>query len=327
MNMYLAAARSMTSNRELPNSIKPTRNIKLSSLDASNEVLCKLLTTLLEDPGTPEFLNMSKNKIVRLAPEAEGVIAKLVNLRNLDVSFNELDDQGAEDLVNTIIGLDKLTKLNLCGNNIRSIAISPTGFKHLKVLDISFNELGGSGTEYIANLLKSNSTITKLELAHNNIMDNGICKISKALETNQSLQVLGLSYNLVTADGFQILIKAITLHPAMTGIEFSFNHVSLIELIGVLSQSSASISTKSITFDNHSLGKLQPAQLPPPIKINTYSVITCTREKRDQLYHAEYKSEKNKQCDHTYDTSTEVDQANLNVDDSLELLGVNDGWD
>lgn len=65
----------------------------------------------------------------------------------------------------------------------------------LPEVDLSNNNLGDSGAEAIAGMLKENSTLVSLSLSGNHFTERSAEHLGPALITNAKLQHLNLSYN------------------------------------------------------------------------------------------------------------------------------------
>ena len=62
-------------------------------------------------------------------------------------------------------------------------------------LNLNENNMGDQGAEQIADALKTNTTLRKLELGLNYITDVGAKSLLEALEANTTLEYLGISGN------------------------------------------------------------------------------------------------------------------------------------
>lgn len=68
-------------------------------------------------------------------------------------------------------------------------------------IDLSFNEIRGSGTKFLADALEKNKTIVSINLSHNRIFDEGILSISAALLINKTIIDINLKDNRIGHQG------------------------------------------------------------------------------------------------------------------------------
>ncbi|KAI5593659.1 hypothetical protein BDE02_03G028200 [Populus trichocarpa] len=126
----------------------------------------------------------------------------LSTLKSLDLSHNGLTGGSGGSFYGFKVlssRLKKLENLLLWGNQFNdSICPSLTGFSSLKSLDLSHNQLTGSGLKVLSSRLK------KLENLHlwGNQYDESIFP---SLTGFSSLKSLDLSYNMLTGSGFEII--------------------------------------------------------------------------------------------------------------------------
>ena len=81
------------------------------------------------------------------------------------------------------------------------------------------------GVIALAELLKSNTTITDLNLNENNLKDVGAKAIAEALKVNTTLKVLDLSLNYIGDEGAQALAEAIDANSTLEQLSISGNDI------------------------------------------------------------------------------------------------------
>jgi len=115
-------------------------------------------------------------------------------LTSPSLRYNPVGKQGLAALANVITNGAKPTPLNAlvlsgCGLDAESVSSLGRGIlakSELKVLDLSFNDLGGQGATTLADILAVNKCLTKLNLRSNNIGPHGGKAVAKALLKNAS---------------------------------------------------------------------------------------------------------------------------------------------
>ena len=139
------------------------------------------------------------------------------NIKNIDISFNHYINTS---LINHILCLKNLTKLNLQMNNIndeeikliiKSIKDNNTPIKNLILKN---NKISAKGSDYISDLIQFSKTLKKLDLSFNELKSDGVKKICKNIinsDFNTNLEELYLNGNkcndYCAEDIFNILIN------------------------------------------------------------------------------------------------------------------------
>ena len=219
-------------------------NKTLQKLDISgNKIFDDVIITFsecLKNNITLMELSMSKTNIT-----IKGTCALQVNstLKKLDISGNEICDNGAIALSKYLECSTSLRELDVSGNNItykgaNAIAEALKGNKTLQKLDISGNrisddviitfseslkynttlmELSISRTNITTKgncVLQINSTLKKLDISDNDICDDGAITLSECLKTNVELIELDISWNKIGCKGASAIAKAIQVNIA-----------------------------------------------------------------------------------------------------------------
>ncbi|CUM66206.1 uncharacterized protein PRCAT00003865001 [Priceomyces carsonii] len=187
-------------------------HLKITSLADLNlnrfkklESLClrqNLITSISEvkdlPPGTLEELDLYDNRINHISSS----LNQLVNLKNLDLSFNK---------IKTIKNIDKLTKLEnlyFVQNKIKEIKNLET-LKELKNL-----ELGGNKIEFISQTMHSLESLTQLWLGKNKIHK------FENLDYLLNLRILSIQSNRISKiEGLDKLINLEELYLSHNGVE------------------------------------------------------------------------------------------------------------
>lgn len=119
---------------------------------------------------------------------------KNVPIENIELSFNEISDQGLEYLMNAVWGSKTLKKLKLDNNKIQDrgaqlCAVVLTSIP-LELLDISYNRVTTVGIRAIMKNVSENESLETFAMAGIPIDQNSSKAISYALAYNSSLNVL-----------------------------------------------------------------------------------------------------------------------------------------
>ena len=126
------------------------------------------ISTAVITTSTVKVLNMRSNDLT--AQEAVAISDMMICLEELDISDNKLGDHGAELLSEGI-----------------------TKTKTLRVLEISYNNIGPSGTTAIANALSNNTSLEELYMYDGNFIGQDAAKaLGSAIINNKILKRLFL---------------------------------------------------------------------------------------------------------------------------------------
>eukprot|EP00294_Goniomonas_avonlea_P007844 CAMPEP_0114561752 /NCGR_PEP_ID=MMETSP0114-20121206/12168_1 /TAXON_ID=31324 /ORGANISM="Goniomonas sp, Strain m" /LENGTH=731 /DNA_ID=CAMNT_0001747401 /DNA_START=118 /DNA_END=2313 /DNA_ORIENTATION=+ len=176
---------------------------------------CLALVPGLENSRTLIELHLSRNKITgKGAAALASALASNRTLTLLDLSTsdnpneNAVGDEGCVALGRAVATNNVFLYLNLSGRN----SISPTGAGALgqglsmmscglQSLNLSGNNVGNNGAQYLSNGLKQNRSLTELKLSNCNIFDEGIAELGKGIRKHVGLVVLDLSRNSVGVNG------------------------------------------------------------------------------------------------------------------------------
>jgi len=119
---------------------------------------------------------------------------------NLNLSWNDLDDTGAEYIAdalrknNTIYSLD-LSSNQFTDEGMKTIAKSLIVNQSLHTLKVCLNEIRDFGVKGMADALRENIPLHTLDLSHNQISDLGMRMLELGLSSNRNLLYINLYGN------------------------------------------------------------------------------------------------------------------------------------
>ena len=155
-----------------------------------------------------KVLNMFHSGLT--AQEAPAIRDMMICLEDLKIASNELDDHGAP----------------LLSEGIKNT-------KTLKVLDISHNNIGPSGTTTIANALSSNTSLEELYMYDHNFVEQDAAKaLGIAIVNNKKLKKFALSqfYNKERISDYDLAVFPMDKESAMIIIRSLYNNNTITEL-------------------------------------------------------------------------------------------------
>jgi Ran GTPase-activating protein (RanGAP) involved in mRNA processing and transport len=142
---------------------------------------------------------LSANSIDRIAE----ALAKNTTLEYLDLSFNNIGTNGAIAIANSLVENNRLKTFILRGIQCRP-------------------EFG----TVLGNILKSNTTLIKLNLFNNMLGSIGIIDLMEGLIQNTTLKSLNIDYNKVNNDAEERIVRAIILNKSLRNIECFGNQIT-----------------------------------------------------------------------------------------------------
>ncbi|CAF1493776.1 unnamed protein product [Adineta steineri] len=148
-------------------------------------------------------IDLRKQKITDLDMEfiiQEAIINKQCTM--LWLNDNQLTSQSVSILASTLHNNITLEGLSLCHNGITDVNIShlsqilSDSKTKLNRLALTSNEITDEGVQYLAEMLKTNHSLTQLWLGSNQITDRGMQYLADVLaHHNRTLHVLSLTWN------------------------------------------------------------------------------------------------------------------------------------
>lgn len=149
-------------------------------------------------------LHVSANKSLKW-PENQDEILYLLrtnspDLRELDLFFNHLGDEGCRSIADALQTNTTLTTLclglnDITSEGIKAIAEALTSNHTIKVLSLKMNSIDLAGAQALANLLRVNTALTDLDLFQCGIAVQGLRLITESLKNNHTLKLINLGRN------------------------------------------------------------------------------------------------------------------------------------
>ncbi|ESO83066.1 hypothetical protein LOTGIDRAFT_223005, partial [Lottia gigantea] len=241
-----------------------------------------------------------------------------INNVHLDLSNNELQSQGSQNIAVTINNIDNITSLDLSNNgfdqelshllpeiaqnrSLRHLAIGRnfSGIKQkyqLRILDhvvqliqdddsaLQSLSLADSklkaDTAYVVNSLGSNSSLREIDLSGNLMGDIGARMLAKALQINTHMQTILWDRNNTTAQGFEDIADALEKNYTLKKMPFPVNDAALAMKSEPARTETALQKIESLLQRNHNPRKFSNDQA---YRLQQGFLISSTQQMVDRL--------------------------------------------
>ena len=146
------------------------------------------------------------NDCVAVAAALGPVLQCLPNLRELDLSYNDLSQEAVATLAPALRSLTLLTKLDLShstsplGGNALELAPCLPSLANLRHLDLSTIWIAREGADALAGTLPSLKDLTRLVMSENELGPESFAALSPALKALTSLRKLSIENNKLGGD-------------------------------------------------------------------------------------------------------------------------------
>ncbi|XP_051744812.1 uncharacterized protein LOC127509829 isoform X16 [Ctenopharyngodon idella] len=215
----------------LKNTVCKLKILKLSNCSISEEGYKALASALSSNPSHLIELDLTGND-----PGQSGVKEFIDLLQNRKCSLKKLsflEGPAAEayQYLTEVLGIKYLEKpletllflrdLNLSEHKLGDTGVNQIAVllqdKHCKPNTLMLRDCGltEKSCSTLATVLRSNSSLKKLDISNNNLQDSGVKKLQNGLEnTNCKLKTLRLSNCSITEEGYKALASSLRLNPS-----------------------------------------------------------------------------------------------------------------
>ncbi|KAI8897967.1 hypothetical protein BC833DRAFT_591749 [Globomyces pollinis-pini] len=168
-------------------------------------------------------LNLSRKNVKDLDCDAlfPLLASNVSTISKLDLHDNQISELGASTLVQALLPPKYLKKPSY------ELAVGEVDLQivsNLNYLDLSYNKLGSSGAEVVADLVRY-TNISTLNLTHNNIRSRGLSAISQALTWGSGLKQLFLNSNGICQFGIKSISQTLLNNPCLQELHLSYNNI------------------------------------------------------------------------------------------------------
>ena len=215
----------------LRNFLKASTTVTTVDLSDSSSGVVNAVGECLKYNSTLTSLDLTGNEI---GDDGAAVLGECLqsntSLKKLSLDYNGIGADGAAALGECLKYNTSLKKLYLNYSRIDddSAAVLGECLKHntsLTRFDLNNNEIGGDGAVALGGCLKYNTSLTKLYLHDNNIGDDGAAGLGECLKYNTSLTSLDFSNNGIGNDGAAALGECLKYNTSLTKLDLDDNSI------------------------------------------------------------------------------------------------------
>lgn len=151
--------------------------------------------------------------------------------KNIDISYNNITDDGIKIIANHLKGDPRLRFLNLEGNGLTSqgsasiINLISHPENKLNCIRIGHNNFGDEGAIPIIEALSNNRVLKKIGLNHINLSSKSLIAMSNLLLQNKTIEYLCLSDNSINLENLELFSKALAKNDHLTTLDISGNRL------------------------------------------------------------------------------------------------------
>ena len=130
-------------------------------------------------------------------------------------------------------------------------------------------KFNNEGAIKIAEAIKVNKILQKLDISYNNISDNGAAAISDALKSNNSLQILDMSCNKITSEGAKLIAVAIKVNKTLQKLDIRWNNISDDGIAAISDALKSNNSLQILNMSHNEITSEGAKLIAEAIKVNT----------------------------------------------------------
>ncbi|KAG0247462.1 hypothetical protein BG011_001448, partial [Mortierella polycephala] len=165
-------------------------------------------------------------------------------------------------------------------NEVRRLAEMLKTNSTLTILDLYGNSIGYDGAQALAKALMTNKTLTTLDLKDNRIGDNGVQALSEALETNKTLTTLYLKDNRIGDNGAQALAEALKTNTTLTTLDLQSNEIWFKGMFAFSEALKTNNTLTTLDLQNNRIGDNVAQALAEVLKTNKPLTILDLKDNR-----------------------------------------------
>ena len=204
-------------------------------IDEAADELAKILfhNTSLQELDL-SYNNLSKLDSLRILKGMKNISTLII----INVSYNEIIDEAANELANVLLQNTSLQEINLSCNNLSkldSLRILK-GMKNIStliIINVSHNEIIDEAANELANVLLQNTSLQELNLSYSSLSKLDSFRILKGMENISNLITLNVSHNKIIDEAADELANILLHNTKLEKLDLSFNNLSNTDIVKV----------------------------------------------------------------------------------------------
>ena len=160
------------------------------------------------------------------------------NLRNLNISCNEINKQVVDDIAKLLSQISMLKGLDLSCNNLQAtdavkLLSEVENISSCTKLNINNNDINGRAAHYIATFLCNNTQLKELNLSHSNLQTVDALTICNAMSNLRYLTKLNISNNDIDGRAAEDIAVFLSQNNKLEELDISYNHLQTAGIIKI----------------------------------------------------------------------------------------------
>ena len=211
-----------------------TRLIKLNAGNIRmTDFAADIVANVLNNNSNLKELDLSNNNIQAVGAMEVFKATVVLSLSKLNISHNNISDQGADDIAMFISQNTELQELDLSHNNLQAagtVKVCRTNISKLIKFDISHNNIATEASDDMAAFISLNNKLQLLDLSYSNL---GFVGIFKNIQSTNNLSVLKIVNCCIISEAAKELATLLQYSSKLTEINLSHNDLSTTDTIKV----------------------------------------------------------------------------------------------
>ena len=230
--------------------------------NAKNFIFKQKLQIYFTQHDTAE-LKTQNTKVRIVQADVKSMISSLKFLKNvkvIDLENNNIDEDASFELATALHSNNVLEQLWLRGNKLNTVGAlyilnSLKYLTTLRVLDMSYNNIGSQSADGIAAVIDNNPLINQLWLDGNDLHSIGTITICNALKKVRRLSILSLCNNGISDDAADELSAVITQNVLLEDLLLSNNQLHSTGIKIIAESLSKLIKLRKLDLFNNNIGE------------------------------------------------------------------------
>ena len=255
-------------------------NINISKNCITSEGMLHFMEAV-KNNYTLQVVNIAHNYVTRSGfTNIKQCIENLPHPFHIIASWNEITEKGGLVSMNyTPCILDNIEE-DMWSDYARLVTCFSECLKEDDSLNLRNRGIISEGVKLIADAIKVNKTLKKLDIGVNSISDDGAAAISDSLKYNNSLHELDMSCNKITSEGAKKIAEAIKVNTTLKILRISSNTISDDGVAAISDGLKYNNSLQELNIRNNKITSEGAEKVAEAIRMNTTLKILIISDNR-----------------------------------------------